>query len=244
MKNESTRLVSLLCLSLVMIASLGCIQRGEKPGPMQNESRSVPLGDIKSVNAKVSIGTGLLALEGGAKNLMDANFIYNIPSWKPDVSYSVSNGVGVLQVHQPSSGGASLTGDVRNDWNLRLNDEVPMNLAVDLGAGEGVLCFGELYLTGLDVKLGAGKLTSDFDGIWKNDLNASIESGVGEMSIVLPQHTGAIVKVSQGIGSTEVGSGLKSNGDYYINDAYGKTGTILRINVKSGVGKTKLSLAP
>jgi hypothetical protein len=61
-----------------------------------------------------------------------------------------------------------------------------MNLAVDLGAGDGVLRFGELYLTGLDVKLGAGKLTLDFDGIWKNDLNASIESGVGEMSIVLP----------------------------------------------------------
>jgi hypothetical protein len=41
----------------------------------------------------------MLALEGGAKNLMDANFIYNIVSWKPDVSYSVSNGVGDLQVH-------------------------------------------------------------------------------------------------------------------------------------------------
>ena len=54
----------------------------------------------------------MLALEGGAKNLMDANIIYNIASWKPDVSYSVSNRVGDLQVHQPSSEGSSLTGEM------------------------------------------------------------------------------------------------------------------------------------
>jgi hypothetical protein len=243
MKDESIRLICLLCLSLVILASLGCIQPGEQPGPMQNESRSVPLGDAKSVNAKVVMGVGMLTLEGGAKNLMDANFIYNTDSWKPDVSYSVSNGVGDLQVHQPSRAGASLNGVVRYDWNLRFNDEVPTNLIVELGAGDGALRLGGLSLTGLDVKSGAGKLTVNFDGIWKNDLNISIESGVGELAIVLPQNTGAIVEVRQGIGNTEVGSGLKANGDYYINDAYGKTGTTLRIKVTSGVGNTKLSLA-
>ena len=139
MKKESVRLVCLLCLSLVILASLGCIQRGEQPGPMQNESRSVPLGDAKSVNARVAMGVGMLTLEGGAgaKNLMDANFIYNTASWKPDVSYSVSGGVGDLQVLQPDSGGVYLVGVVRNDWNLRLNDAVPINLVVNLGAGEG-----------------------------------------------------------------------------------------------------------
>lgn len=153
---------------------------------------------------------------------MDANFIYNTASWKPDVSYSVSGGVGDLQVLQPDSGGVYLVGVVRNDWNLRLNDEVPTNLIVNLGAGEAALRFGGLSLTGLEVKSGAGKLTADFDGIWKNDLNASRESGVGELTIVLPQNTGVMVNVSQGIGTTEVGSGLKDNGGYYVNDAHGK----------------------
>ena len=246
MKNKSIELVCLLCLSLVILASLGCIQTDEQPGPTQNESRYVPLGDAKSANVSVAMGAGMLTLEGGAgaKNLMDANFIYNTASWKPDVRYSVSSGVGDLQVLQPDSGGVYLVGVVRNDWNLRLNDVVPINLVVNLGAGEGALRFGGLSLTGLDVKSGAGKLTADFDGIWKNDLNASIESGVGELAIVLPQNTGVMVNVSQGIGTTEVGSGLKADGGYYINDAYGKSGTTLRISVKSGVGKTKLSLAP
>jgi hypothetical protein len=251
MKKKSIGLVCLLCLSLVILASLGCIQSGEQPGPMQNESRYVPMGDVKSVNAKVTMGVGMLAVEGGAKDLMDANFIYNMASWKPEVSYSVSNGVGDLQVRQPSGGGVSLKGDVRYDWNLRFNDEVPLNLAAVIGTGDGILRLGGLPLTGFDVKSGASNLTLDFDGPWENDLNASIEAGVGELTIVLPQNTGAIVKVSQGVGSTEVGSGLKTEGNEYANksneyanDAYGKTNTTLRIDIQSGAGNTKLMLAP
>jgi hypothetical protein len=144
-----------------------------------------------------------------------------------------------------------LKGDVRYDWNLRFNDEVPLNLAAVIGTGDGILRLGGLPLTGFDVKSGASNLTLDFDGPWENDLNASIEAGVGELTIVLPQNTGAIVKVSQGVGSTEVGSGLKTEGNEYTNksneyanDAYGKTNTTLRIDIQSGAGNTKLMLAP
>jgi hypothetical protein len=107
-----------------------------------------------------------------------------------------------------------------------------------------MLHLGGLPLTGLDVESGASNLTLDFDGPWKNDLNASIKAGVGELTIVLPQDTGAIVKVSQGVGSIEVDSSLKTEGNYYTNDAYGKTDTTLRINIQSGAGNTKLMLAP
>jgi len=244
MKRIPNEFLFLLCISLMVFASLGCIQSGEQTGPMQNESRYVPMGDVNSVNAKVTMGVGMLAVEGGAKDLMDANFIYNMASWKPEVSYSVSNGVGDLQVQQPSGGGVSLKGDVRYDWNLRFNDEVPLNLAAVLGAGEGMLHLGGLLLTGLDVKSGASNLTVDFDGPWKNDLNSSIEAGVGELTIVLPRDTGAIVKVSQGAGSTEVDGGLKTEENHYTNDAYGKTNTTLRINIQSGAGNIRLMLAP
>jgi hypothetical protein len=240
MKREFVRLASLLCLSLVVLASLGCIQRGEQPGPVQNESRYVPIGDVKSVNTKVNMGVGKLALQGGAKDLMDANFIYNMASWKPDVRYSVSNGVGDLQVQQPSSKGISLKGDVRHDWILRFNDEVPINLTAIVGAGDATLLLGGLSLAGLDVKSGAGNLTLDFEGIWKNDLNASIEAGAGELTVVLPKNTGAIVEVSQGAGTTEAASALKAENQSYTNDAYGKTSTTLRINIKSGASDINL----
>ena len=47
--------------------------------------------------------------------------------------------------------------DFRNEWDLRLYDEVPMDLSVDMGAGTSDLQLAGLSLTGLDVSLGAGE---------------------------------------------------------------------------------------
>jgi hypothetical protein len=94
------------------------------------------------------------------------------------------------------------------------------------------------------VKAGASNVTLNLSGPWKRDLNASVASGVGDLTIILPRGTGAIVDVRQGIGSIEAASGLASRDDTYTNEAYGKTSTTLRVTVTSGVGMTRLWLRP
>jgi hypothetical protein len=54
--------------------------------------------------------------------------------------------------------------DYRYEWDLRLNDDVPMELHVDVGAGRADLKLGSLSLTRLDVAGGAGALTVDLTG--------------------------------------------------------------------------------
>ena len=245
MKINISNFLWLLSLTAVVFASLGCIgQDGEQVGPLRSENSSIPLGDAKSVNAQVAMGVGKLNLEGSAKDLMNANFIYNLPSWKPEVSYTITDGVGVLRVSQPSSGSKSFSEDVRYEWNISLNNDVPIDLRTLLGAGDGNLKLGGMSLTGLKVQSGAGNVTVDLSGVWRRDLNASVEAGIGDLSIVVPQYTGTIINASQGIGSIEVGSGLKSQDGAYINDAYGKTAITLRINVRSGIGKIRLMQSP
>ncbi len=233
--------ICLLSLTAVVFTSLGCIgQEGEQVGPLKSENTSIPLENAKSVNAQIMMGVGKLNLEGGAENLMDANFIYNMASWKPEVSYTVTDDVGELKVSQPSSGSASFSEDVRYEWNIRLNNNYPIDLRTILGAGDGNLRLGGISLTGLKVQSGAGNVTLDLSGVWKRDLNASVDAGIGDLSIVVPQYTGTMVNISQGIGSTEIGSGLTGLDGAYVNDAYGKTATTLRINVRSGIGKIRL----
>lgn len=237
----------LLLIAAVVLASLGCVgPQQERPGQLQNESRSVALGDAKYVNAQVVMGVGRLTMEGGtkdAKDLLDANFVYNLPSWKPEVSYSVADGIGNLKVSQPSSSGNSLGGNINYDWNLRLNSGVPINLKTTLGAGESNLKLGAVSLAGLGVQSGAGNVTIDLSGKWKNSLNASVEAGVGNLVLVLPRDTGVIVNLTHGIGSVEVDSGLKSLGNAYVNDAYREAGTNLNVNVEAGIGRIRLTLA-
>ena len=84
----------------------------------------------------------------------------------------------------------------------------------------------------------------DLSGVWKRDLNASVDAGIGDLSIVVPQYIGTMINVSQGIGSVEIGSGLKSQNGAYVNDAYGKTATTLRVNIRAGIGKIRLMQSP
>ncbi len=244
MKSNLSLFIPFIALAIVVLASLGCVQPVEKIGPLQNQSSTVSAGDAKTVNVQVVMGVGELFLEGGAGDLMNANFIYNIASWKPEVSYTISNGMGSLAIKQPAGGGASLSGDVKYKWIIRLNDDVPMNLSTILGTGDASFSLGGMTLAGLDVKAGAGNVTLNLSGPWKKDLNASVASGVGDLTLVLPRDTGAMVTIRQGIGSIEAGSGLASQDDSYINGAYGKTSATLRITVTSGVGRTRLRLSP
>lgn len=244
MKSNHSLFVSSIALAIVVLASLGCVQPVEKIGPLQNESSVVSTGDARAVNVQVVMGVGELSLEGGARELMNASFLYNIASWKPEVSYAVSNGLGNLAIKQPAGGGASLSGDVLYRWLVRFNDDVPMNLSAILGTGDASLSLGGMSLTGLDVKAGASNVTLNLSGPWKRDLNASVASGVGDLTLVLPRSTGAVVNVRQGIGSIEASSGLASRDDSYFNEAYGKTASTLRVTVTSGVGRTRLRLGP
>src|ERR671910_3146434 len=116
-------------------------QRGgtQQVGEMQRESHTVGLENAQSASAELKMGAGELNLSGGADQLMEGDFSYNVAGWKPEVSYDVSGDEGELLVRQGGSRDSDLTGEARNEWEIRMNDELPTDLVVQLGAGESDL---------------------------------------------------------------------------------------------------------
>jgi hypothetical protein len=178
------RLVILLVVASVFLGSCGT--QGQKVGEMQRESRSIQPEDAQSVRAHLMMGAGELKVSGAADALMEADFSYNVADWKPEVSYDVSGETGELSVEQGNSEGVRLGGDARNEWEVRFNDEVPTDLVVEMGAGESNLDLDSLTLTGLDLEMGAGKTTVDLTGDYAQGFDASLESGVGEATVLVP----------------------------------------------------------
>src|SRR5205807_1652714 len=86
---------------------------------------------------------------------------------------------------------------------------------------------------------GAGKVTVDLRGDWKKDLEATIEGGVGQATIRLPESVGVRVQATSGIGTIRA-SGLERRGDYYVNSAYGKSPVTLNLNINKGIGMIDL----
>jgi hypothetical protein len=153
---------------------------------------------------------------------------------------------------------------MRNEWDLRLKDDVPMNLSIGLGAGSNYLELGslslsrldiqtgagevEVDLTGspsvsrLDVEAGAGDVTVDLTGHWEGDLVAHIKGGIGRITLRLPYDVGVRVNAEKGIGKISA-SGLTRKGKAYVNGAYGESDVTLQIEVETGIGKINLELS-
>lgn len=67
-------------------------------------------------------------------------------------------------------------GKARNEWETRLNDEVPTDLVVQMGAGESDLDLDSLTLTRLKLQMGAGKATVNLTGDYAKGFDARAES--------------------------------------------------------------------
>jgi len=230
---------------IVLVLSGALLLGGCSPrlriGELQNESQSVELGDADSVRAEIEFTAGTLDITGGADDLLEADFTYNVDELKPEVEYSD----GTLVVNQPEAEGRRNwlgSSGFRNEWDLKFNNEVPMDLSVEMGAGNGTLQLSSLSLTGLDVTLGAGICTVDLSGDWRNDLNATFDSGAAEITLRLPKDVGVRVEVEEG--PTAVNApGLTKDGNVYTNDAYGVSDVTLQIKMQSGIGQINLEVA-
>jgi hypothetical protein len=229
-------------LSIVMLAATTLLV-GAQVGEMHHESEAVDPKDAQAARARLEMGAGELYLTGGADKLMEGEFSYNVSGWEPKVSYAVSGKKGELVVKQGSAKGVGLGGRARarNEWDIRLNDEVPTDLVVKMGAGEGDLDLDSLTLTGVDLQMGAGKATVDLSGDYARDFDATIEGGVGEATVLLPSQVGVKAKAQGGLGKIDA-EGLRKVGGSYVNDAYGESDTNLSVEVKGGVGEINLKV--
>jgi len=231
-----------ILIALVFFAALlinGCAPR-VRVGALRTESQSVELGDAKSVRVQVYLGAGDLKLTGDTKKLLEADFSYNVAELKPVVKFTD----GTLVVHHPDVRGYRTPQDLkdfRNEWDLRLNNDVPMNLSLEMGAGTSDLQLAGLSLTGLDITLGAGKSTVDLTGNWARDLDVTIVSGAANLNVRLPRDIGARVKVEAGPHTIEV-TGMTRDGDFYNNAAYGVSEVTLRVDLEAGIGQIKLEV--
>lgn len=234
LKYLMTAVIGLLALSLA-----GCVLEHVQTGPTEHDTKSIPLDKSELVRAEVRIGAGDLKMRGGSSQLVDADFLYNVPSWKPEVRYDGGGFRGHLTIQQPGHEHNNF-GHTKYEWDLRFNNDVPLSLNLHFGAGRAQLDLGSLSLEDLNIEMGVGKLDLDLKGNPKKDYQVRIHGGVGDATIYLPESVGVIAEAHGGIGAIDV-RGLQKHGDRYVNSAYENHAKVnVRLNVNGGIGAIHL----
>ena len=226
---------------MAALALSGCIvigSRSEDYGPPRHEFRSIDRESLTRLRVRLDMAVGHLQASSGSEKLLSANFDYSFPSWKPEVRYHSTAGVGDLEIQQPPDHDPHL-GNHKYDWDVRLMRDVPIDLNVHFGAGEAQLDLGRLDLSNVEVEMGVGQLKLDLRGDPKHDYRVRIRGGVGEAVVHLPSDVGVVAEAEGGIGSIDA-PGLTHRGSEYQNDAYGKSKVTVRLDVRGGIGSIRL----
>jgi hypothetical protein len=221
----------LLCVAAGLVFIAGCTI---DPGPVQTGTSAVELGNADTVRAEIRMSAGELWAEGGASRLLDATFRYSERVGRPAVHYNVTGGRGLLTIESPESDG--LKGNATNEWRLRMDSAVPLDLSLRLGAGESHLDLSQIRLRAAEVNIGAGNMTFTMADRYTQDVDVQIHGGVGEAHIRLPRESGVVVDATGGIGSIQAGSLTKRDDGKYYNSAYADDQPAVHMRVRGGIG--------
>jgi hypothetical protein len=206
-------------------------------GPVQHDTRSIPRGTSESARIDLRMGGGELRISGGAQDLMSADFDYNVSSWKPEVRYDATAGLANLSIEQPSSQTTFVS--ATNQWNVRLNDDIPADITVRLGGGEAHLNMGSLSLRSVQIEMGAGEVDLDLRGTPKQSYDVRVRGGAGEATVHLPKNVGVYAQAEGVLGDIKF-TGLRREEDHWISDGYGYAKVQIHLDIRGGVGQINL----
>lgn len=171
---------------------------------------------VTAAKIHLELDTGSLSLtEGTGPSLLNGQVHVARKEAAPRLSYQNTDGTATVGIERQSDLVQFLFGD-EEIWELALNQDIPSAIAVSSGAGDITIACGRSPLTGVELESGVGSLTLDL-GEWSGSHFAgTISSGVGGITILLPDDVHIAIALSSGIGNVSV-HGLSGdlNGYYY-----------------------------
>jgi hypothetical protein len=230
-------------IGIAILFLAGLVSACDEPRNMMTETRTVALDGASRAEVGLHMGAGELRIRGADQAaLLEASFEFNRDRNRPEVDYRLFGNKGILEVRHARRHSINF-GPSRNRWTLALGGAVPLDLDIDLGAGQSDIDLRGLKLERVEIDMGVGEMNLDLRGPHAAGLSVKIDGGVGSGKIALPSDVGVRVKVDGGLGSINV-HGLTKQSGAYVNEAYGKSPITIEVDIDAGIGSLDLRCEP
>ncbi|MFJ3386998.1 MULTISPECIES: toast rack family protein [unclassified Lysinibacillus] len=228
-----------LVIGASLIALSGC--NSVIPGKTKDETILVEKDKAEKLDVELQLGIGEITVEKGAKDWIEGTAQYNIDKLAPKVKYDLRGKTGKISIDHKGSTNVRL-GKIKNIWDIKLNEDIPMDLSIEAGASDAEIDLQGLQLEKLDINTGVGDLKVNLGGDWKKSFETNIETGVGNTTVTLPSKVGVKLTTEKGIGTSSI-DGLISKGEgVYVNEAYDKADVKIEVNSEIGLGDVTFKL--
>lgn len=225
--------------------ALGLVKAAE----VKTEQFSEPVGDAESAHVVIRAGVADLDVIGldDSAQLIDANV-----TAAGDVDFSAegqTNKTIRLEEQEDffnwSWNPFGWMDDDPQQWQVGLNDNVPLDLEINAGVGNSTLDLSELKVTGLQINSGVGNVQVNLPEM-DNAYTANIEGGVGNIDTNIPENAVVDLRISTGPGNIVVTVAEGASGKMNLNTGPGGVtldlpeGAAARIEANTGVGNIHL----
>ncbi|WP_321506127.1 toast rack family protein [uncultured Methanoregula sp.] len=189
-----------------------------------------------------SLGAGKLALQGGAPPdaLMEVTVFSKAREWQPDLFRNMNTSKLCVAITEKGHKAREwFAVDSPNHWEIRLNDDLPLDLDIHVGAGDSRLDLGTLNLSTLTINNGAGNTRIDLGGYHGGRFDAEISNGIGDLTVFIPKYSNTRIDVDTGVGDV-TGSGLIRDNGMFTTVGYNPAIPVNTIRIKQGIGSISL----
>jgi len=205
-------------------------------------STTIPLEGATNGSIRITMGAGELILGGGAGSdqLMQATVFSSAAEWQPEI-LSFGNGTGktVTMIEKGNTSRGWFAGHAPNKWEIHVNEIIPLDLNVEVGAGESRLNLGSLNLTSLVVSNGAGETTIDLSGYHGGRFTGAIHNGVGDLTLRVRQGSNTRILLHHGVGDVTI-RGFEKKDKTYTTAEFSPALPVTEFTLSQGVGSIQL----
>ncbi len=209
-----------------------------------SNTTAFPLDGATSGNISIIMGAGEITVDGYTRDhvLMETTVFSKAPEWQPVFSSSIDNMTKTVgMTDKGHAGKAWFAVHSPNSWEIRITDKVPVALDVNIGAGDCRLNLGAINLNSLNLHSGAGDTEIDLGRYRGGRFDATIISGIGDLTLKVPGTSNTRITAHQGVGDITA-TGFSMNHGVYVTDGYNPAIPVNEIAVKQGVGSVRLEM--
>jgi len=225
--------------------------------------KSLPLREANVVKSDISFFAGELYLNANSKKLVECYYGYKDLYIVPYMIYKEVGQTGYLTIKSKREKTEQL--DNRSDdnkWKLELNRALKNDVSIELMAGVANINLEGAKITNFAFKMTAGEskinlrntsvpkirlnmmageTTLNLSGKWRNDCDAEIKGGVGQINVKVPFGTGVKIHASGLLGEVNIPFFRKEGRDY-TNDSWGKSKHSITLDISGAIGEINVEM--
>jgi hypothetical protein len=147
-------------------------------------------------------------------------------------NYEVDGSRAYFEIHSQTA--VNFPGSISWKWDLGLTDRIPLEVELDMGAGDLNADLSRLTLTNLDISQGVGEVTVALAP--KVGYKATISQAIGSVVVEVPLDAGVRIEISRAISSLSMPSDFERRGDFYYSANYDQTENQIDLDISQAIG--------